>query len=85
MYRSYRKRGCDLLPARQIDISFEDDLNLYGSIVQLAKVSKCPIVLTIEGVATCSRFKALQPHVAFMERLDPRTVARCRLLLVASR
>jgi hypothetical protein len=42
-------------------------------------------VLTIEGVATCSRFKALQPHVAFMERLDPRTVARCRLLLVASR
>ena len=59
-----------------MDIIFEEDSSLYSSILQLAKVSKCPIVLTSESSAISSRFKQLSPEIIQLRRRDSNVAAR---------
>lgn len=59
-----------------MDIIFDEDSSLYNSILQLAKVSKCPIVLTSESAAISSRFKQLSPEVIQLQRRDSKGAAR---------
>ena len=59
-----------------MDIIFEEDSSLYSSILQLAKVSKCPIVLTSESSAISSRFKQLSPEIIQLRRRHSNVAAR---------
>ena len=66
----------DIMCCDQVDILFRDDCNLLGSILQLAKVSKCPIVLTTESAAIQSKFKALSPQIIELRRLKLHSATR---------